>query len=173
MLRDFIEAAEELSSFSVVCFDGALIVRGARLSPVDAQAVGLASSLISVDLMNATEDNLGELAQVSKTIADEHHVMNEDELHEALKRLKRINPDKLRLIGEHQSKIICQCISEASIDGGETWEAIKVVMHKEQQSAAESRLWVGIFNTEDRIAIIDVLMSDHTEAAEKLKTFRR
>lgn len=173
MLQEFIQAAEKCSIFTVSCLDGALMMRGNMLSPVDAQAVGLASSLISVDLMTSTDQNLDHLAQVSKTIADEHHEMTPDEMTEALRRLKSLNPEKLRQIGEHQSKVICQCIREGSIDGGETWERMQVVMLKEQQSAENNRLWVGILPTEDRVSIIDIIMTRQDEAAEQLRTFRK
>jgi len=181
MLKQFIEKAEQVSTFEVVCFDGALKLRGNMLSPVEAQAIGLASSLISVDIIQSSKGKIEELAEVSKTISDEHHPMSEDELVNAMRKLKGIDPEKLRLVGEHQSRVICQCVREACIltndneqdRGLGEWEKITIVMHKEQQSAENNRLWVGVIPTDDRVVLVDAIMSQQMEAAEQLRNFRQ
>jgi hypothetical protein len=174
MLEQFIEVAEQVSEFTIECFGGALLLRGNILSPSDAQAIGLASSLISVDLLqDGKSEDIGELAQASQTIKDNHHNMDEEELFKTIQKLKHINPEKLRQIGEHQSKVICQCVREGSIDGGDTWEKVTIVLHKEQQSKEHNRLWVGVLTTDDRIAIINKLMIGQNEAAERLRNFRK
>jgi hypothetical protein len=45
-------------------------------------------------------------------------------------------------------------------------------MHKEQQSATDNRLWVGVLCATDRMLLIERAMQGHMEAAERLKTFR-
>lgn len=171
MIKEFIAQAEISTTFEVECFGGALWVGGNVLSPVDAQAVGLASSLLSVNLTGSTTDStIQKLAAFSERLSQGREDMPAEDLEEAVRQLGSINTDKLKLIGENQSKVICQVVKRASRDGT-TWEPINLVMQQEHQSSEHSRLWVGVLAPEDRLKIIDRALNGHQEAAELLSNF--
>ena len=165
-MREILQKAIEASQFEVKIFSGQLLLQGRILSPAEAYSAGVASSLIAAEI--ATDRTALEFRKLAKKEPDE---MEEGEINQLLRMMKKIRPETLENLSEQQNKIICKVIRFASDDEGKTWKPIHLVMNQGQQNAEQSRLWVGIINQEDRQEILSRALEGHKEASKKLEIF--
>jgi len=170
MLKDFIKQAEQSSLFTVDIFDGQILIRGRLLSPSESEAASLNSTLLISQIAPAEGKSLGGLQDLSKELTGDD--VSQDAIDRAYKMLSKLKPEQLRSISDQQNKIICQVIKEASMDGGETWEELRIVLRQEEQNAERNLLWVGMLSASDRTEILNKAMTGHREAVERLSTFR-
>ena len=157
-LKTFTDA----SRFQVSIFNGKLHLEGRILSVTEAEAAGMASGLI-IAAMAPPEDL--EKIQKAKT--------EDDRISELLRIANTIKPEQMARLGESNDQIICKVIRRASMDGGESWENIRIVSAEEQQNAEENKLWVGVFTSEDRDTILNKALEGHREAADRIASFRK
>jgi hypothetical protein len=151
------------SKWSYPAFDGKLIVEGRILSPVEAQAVGISSALIASGIAN--KEDLLTIQKIGKN----ETTVNEDNADELFNALKNFDADKILKMAENQDKVLCKCISRASMDKGEKWQNFTVVLDEKKQCAKNNRLWVGMFSEEDRKNMIELCLIGHKKAAEALR----
>lgn len=170
MLKDFLKAAEQQSTFRVNIFNDQIFLTGRLLSPSEAEAASLNSTLLISQVTQSEGRGLGDLRDLSKDLNVDDP--SEEAIDRAYNFLKKLKPHQLTQIAEQQNKIICQVVKKASMDGGSTWERIQVVMNQEEQSADHNRLWVGMLSSSDRTKILNKAMAGHKEAVERLNTFR-
>ena len=170
MLKDFIKQAEKNSLFSVKIFDGQILIRGRLLSPSESEAAALNSTHLISQIVNQEGKSVGGLRDLSEQLT-KGDVTNEA-LDEAYKFLSKLKPNQLKSIADQQNKIICQVIKDASMDDGQTWEELKIVLHQEEQNSDRNFLWVGMLSASDRTEILNQAMTGHREAVEKLSMFR-
>ena len=150
------------SRWTYPAFEGKIIIEGRILSPVESQTVGLGAALIASGVTNKQE------LSVFNSVKNEKDI-NEDNADDIFKALKNFDIDKIMKLSENQDKILCKCITRASIDGGGQWNNFSVVMSEKQQSAKQNRLWVGMLNDEDRKNMIDLCMEGHKKARETIR----
>ena len=166
----FIEAIQEKTTAIVEAFGGAVLFKIKILSPMEAEAAGLASSLVASSIIDHNE-----LKKLAKQKDIFERVESEDATDEDLDRLlnmvKGFDPGKLMKIEEHQNKLLQQVIFQASEDDGETWTDIILVDEQEQMDADQNLLWCGAIPKEDRQAILQVAMKSHGEVVDHLQTF--
>ena len=170
MLKDFIKQAEKSSLFTVEIFDGQILIRGRLLSPSESEAASLNSTLLISQIAPTEGKGLGGLQDLSKELTSDD--VSQDAIDRAYKMLSKLKPEQLRSISDQQNKIICQVIKEASMDGGETWEELRIVLRQEEQNAERNLLWVGMLSASDRTEILNKAMTGHREAVERLSMFR-
>ena len=149
------------SRFTIETFNGKLHLEGRILSVAEAESAGMASGLIIAAL--APPDDLVKISE-AKT--------EEDRISELLRISKKIRPEQMAKLGESNDRLICKVIRRASMDGGETWQNVQIVSAEEQQNADENRLWVGVFNSDDRDAILEKALEGHQVAADRIASFR-
>ena len=168
----FIKDVNESTKFQIPVFDGAVIFQCRMLSPLEAEAAGLSSSLVASSMMTPQ--------QIQKFIKQKDKLQNvnlkdpsDEDLQILLNMMDGFQPEQLLGIEEQQNKIICSVVKKASEDDGATFEDIHLVNAYEQESAEHNRLWSGRLSKEDRNVIIDRCMHAHKEAVESLRTFRK
>lgn len=169
MLKKFLKEVEKESTFTVAIFDEQIQVSGRLLSPSEAEAASLNSTLLISQVTQSEGKGLGDLRDLSKDLNVEDP--SEEAIDRAYNFLKKLKPQQLEQIAQHQNKIICQVVKKASMDGGESWERMQVVMNQEEQNADHNRLWVGMLSSSDRTRILNKAMAGHAEAVERLSTF--
>jgi len=145
----------------VAVFKGKLHLEGRILSVTEAENAGMASGLIVAAL--APPKDLLKI-QEAKT--------EEERMKELLRIADTIRPEQMAKLGESNDLIICKVIRRASMDGGETWENVRIVNAEEQQNSEENKLWVGVFTSEDRETILNKALEGHKEAADRIASFR-
>lgn len=170
-MLQFIKNVDEKTKFTVEVFGGAVLFECRTLSPIEAEAAGLSSSLVASAMFDPRKiDKLKRQQQKIENMNMEDP--SEDDFNYLLNVLKGINPDQLLAMEHQQNKILCEVIKRASEDQGQTWEQIHIVQGQEQQDPARNILWVGMITKEDRKQIIDLALSKHKEVASSLQTFR-
>ena len=155
-----LEDIASVSRFKIEVFNGKLHLEGRILSVAEAESAGMASGLIIAAL--APPEDLVKL-QEAKT--------EEDRIVELLRMSKQIRPEQMGKLAEENDRILCKVIRRASMDGGKTWEKLTLVNAEEQQDPKENRLWVGVFNSEDREAILENALQGHEVAAKRIASF--
>ena len=165
IIKNIIEA----SKFEVDVFNGNVKLRGRILSPSEAETAGVMQFMIASQLINQDED-----LQKIKNIQAQAEEAQDDIL--AMLRLSQqmgFRPEYVQQINEQHDKIICQVISHVSIDKGEKWEAIKIVLLEKMQNADKNFLWVGMLSKEDRDLIIEKALNGAEEGRKKIDAFFR
>ena len=165
IIKNIIEA----SKFEVDVFNGNVKLRGRILSPSEAETAGVMQFMIASQLINQDED-----LQKIKNIQAQAEEAQDDIL--AMLRLSQqmgFRPEYVQQINEQHDKIICQVISHVSIDKGEKWEAIKIVLLEKMQNADKNFLWVGMLSKEDRDLIIEKALNGAEEGRKKINAFFR
>ena len=165
IIKNIIEA----SKFEVDVFNGNVKLRGRILSPSEAETAGVMQFMIASQLINQDED-----LQKIKNIQAQAEEAQDDIV--AMLRLSQqmgFRPEYVQQINEQHDKIICQVISHVSIDKGEKWEAIKIVLLEKMQNADKNFLWVGMLSKEDRDLIIEKALNGAEEGRKKIDAFFR
>ena len=165
IIKNIIEA----SKFEVDVFNGNVKLRGRILSPSEAETAGVMQFMIASQLINQDED-----LQKIKNIQAQAEEAQDDIV--AMLRLSQqmgFRPEYVQQINEQHDKIICQVISHVSIDKGEKWEAIKIVLLEKMQNADKNFLWVGMLSKEDRDLIIEKALNGAEEGRKKINAFFR
>ena len=170
MLKEFLKQCEKESKFIVSIFDNKIQVSGRLLSPSEAEAASLNSTLLISQVSGSEGRGFGDLRDLSKDLNTEDPT--QESIDRAFNFLKKLKPGQLTMIAEQQNKIICQVVKAASMDDGKTWERIQVVMRQEEQQPENNTLWVGMLSSSDRTRILNKAMSGHAEAVERLNMFR-
>ena len=170
MLKEFLKEVEKESSFIVDIFDNKIQISGRLLSPSEAEAASLNSTLLISQVTQSEGKGLGDLRDLSNDLNVEDPSV--EAIDRAYNFLKKLKPHQITQIADQQNKIICQVIKKASMDGGANWERLEVVMRQEEQNADNNRLWVGMLSSSDRTRILNKAMAGHREAVERLNMFR-
>jgi hypothetical protein len=144
------------SRWSTECFDGQLHLSGRVLSPIEAQAAGIASKTLMTKMMTA---------MTPQTDADEK--TKEEKI---LAKIESLTPEDLLTFGSMQDRIICQVVDKASQDG-EAWEKLLLCVNESQQNPLRNVLWVGVLSQDDKNLIFEKAMLSVKEASEKLENF--
>tara|TARA_S200002703_G_C3788532_1_gene243287 strand:- start:1042 stop:1497 length:456 start_codon:yes stop_codon:yes gene_type:complete len=142
----------EKSRWKTECFDGLLHLSGRVLSPIEAQAAGIASKTLMMKMMQ---------------------VLNKDETTEQdqiLQKIDALTPEDLLSFGAMQDRIICQVVDKASQDG-ESWEKLIICQHETQQNPLRNVLWVGVLSQDDKNIIFENAMVSVKEAATQAENF--
>ena len=165
ILKNIIEA----SKFEGDVFNKNVKLRGRILSPTEAENAGVMQFMIASQLVNQNEDlqRLKNIQAKAEEAQDDIAAMIE------LSRQMGFRPEYLQQVNEQHDKIICQVISEVSLDKGANWENIKIVMLEKMQNADKNFLWVGMLSKEDRELIINKALDGAEEGRKKINKFFR
>lgn len=152
MLSVLTEIAEK-ARWKLDAFEGKLKLSGRVLSPIEAQAAGIASkTLISRMMATMKEDEADPMSFEQK--------------------IEKITAEDILTFGAMQDRVLCQVVDKASQDGGETWEKLTLVQFEKQQNPKKNILWVGMITQEDKNAIFEEAMMSVKEAADQADNFR-
>ena len=161
-LKDIVTA----SRWKYAIFEGKVILEGRILSPQESEAAGLTSSLIASQM--APPEHLAKFESINKKAEAENA-----DFSELLNFAKMINPDGLMKLAEANDKVISACVKRCSMDDGETWENMKIVINESEQDPDKNQLWVGLLFEADRTAIIDLCLEGHKAAQQRIAGFLR
>jgi len=152
MLSVLTEIAEK-ARWNLTAFNGKLHLSGRVLSPIEAQAAGIASKTL--------------ISRMAATMSTE-----ESEQISFEEKLEKITPEDILTFGAMQDRVLCQVVDKASQDDGASWEKLTLVHHEAQQNPAKNVLWVGMISQEDKNAIFEKAMISVKEAADSAENFR-
>lgn len=152
MLSVLTEIAEK-ARWQLDAFQGKLKLSGRILSPIEAQAAGIASKTL--------------ISRMMQTMKDE----KESEM-TLEQQIEKITPEDILTFGAMQDRVLCQVVDKASQDGGETWEKLTLVQFEKQQNPKKNVLWVGMITQEDKNSIFEEAMMSVKEAADQADNFR-
>jgi hypothetical protein len=151
MLSVLTEIAEK-ARWQLDAFQGKLKLSGRILSPIEAQAAGIASkTLISRMMQTMKEEKESEMTLEQQ--------------------IEKITPEDILTFGAMQDRVLCQVVDKASQDGGETWEKLTLVQFEKQQNPKKNVLWVGMITQEDKNSIFEEAMMSVKEAADQADNF--
>ena len=168
-MKEFLKKVAAQSRFEVDIYNGALKVQGRILSPQEAEALGLTSGMLALQLFpDKVRSRSAALAKAQSSNVEE---LDDDAWDEMIKLMSQVKPEQLLQFSEHQNRIISKCIKKGSTDQGETWNNLQLVLTEAEQDPEKDRLWVGLLTAEDRKLIVDAAMEGHKEAAERLASF--
>ena len=166
-MKHLLKSLAEQSRFTLSVFNGALYLSGRILTPIEAQAAGLASKSLMAKLAEGLkaaeaplEPNLSDSEDEDKSEA------------EILKRIQNLSAEDVLQFGSLQDKVICQVIDKASEDN-ESWEKIKIVPHEQMQNPDRNMLWVGVLTQTDKNSIFEASMVNLKGAGVSLGNFRQ
>jgi len=143
---DMIKQLAEAARWELEIFSGALKIQGRILSPVEAQAAGIASrSLMGKMLELIKEQEKGEPKE------------EQDEQQALLSKISSLTPEDVLSFGNMQDRVLCQVVDKASQDG-QSWEKLTLVHHETQQNPSRNALWVGMIPQEDKNKIFERAM---------------
>lgn len=142
---DVIKKLADAARWELEIFDGALKLQGRILSPVEAQAAGIASRSL-----------MGKMLEIIKG-QEEGKEEEEDEQDSLLSKIASLTPEDVLNFGNMQDRVLCQVVDKASQDG-ENWEKLTLVHHEKQQNPARNALWVGMIPQEDKNKIFERAM---------------
>ena len=165
IIKNIIQA----SKFEVDVFNKNIKLRGRILSPSEAETAGVMQFMIASQLIDQ-DDDLKHIKALQEQAESE-----KDNIAAMLRLSKQIGfrPEHIQQINEQHDKIICQVISEVSIDKGDNWEPIKIVLLEKMQDANKNYLWCGMFSKEDRDLIIEKALNGAEEGRKKIAAFFR
>jgi len=167
----FIQKIQEATTAKIEVFGGLVVLECKILSPLEAEAAGLASSLVASSVLDPNQ--LKKIARRKQILERaESEEAGEEDLEQLLNMMQGFDPNKLMKIEEHQNKILKQVVIRASEDGGETFEDLVLVDSVEDQDAENNRLWIGAIPKDDRNKIMAVVMNHHKEVVDHLQTFQ-
>lgn len=146
------------SRWNLKVFEGQLHLSGRILSPIEAQAAGIASKTIMLKMYNAMKEMPTEESEEEK----EQRLIHQ---------MESLKPQDLIDFGSMQDRVICQVCDKASEDG-ENYEKIVLVQNEGQQNPTRNFLWVGMLSQDDKNAIFDAAMYSVKEASPTLDNFR-
>ena len=167
----FIQRIQETTTAKVECFGGLVVLECKILSPLEAEAAGLASSLVASSVLDPNQ--LKKIARRKEILERaESEDASDQDLEQLLNLLQGFDPGKLMKIEEHQYRILKQVVIRASEDGGETFEELVLVDTVEEQDPDNNKLWIGAIPKEDRGQIMSVVMNHHKGVVDHLQTFQ-
>ena len=159
--------------FQLDLFNGKLKIEGRILTPAEAEAAGLSSTLLASELLSS-ESSGSSLFKLQEDIKDKSFEdLNEQQLKRLMDYAKHIRPESLIKVSEKEDELLCRIVRRASQDDGITWESLKLVPTLDMQDPKNGLLWVGVISQEDRKLILDQALIMKKEAGERLKTFRK
>jgi len=168
----FIHAVQEATTAKINVFGGAVVFEIKILSPMEAEAAGLASSLVASSVLDHNQmKKLARKKEILENVDVENP--NEEDLDQLFNLLHGFDVGQMMKIEEHQNKILKQVVWRASEDHGENFEQIYLVDTQEQQDPDQNLLWIGAIPKEDRAKILEVALKSHKEVTDHLQTFRR
>jgi len=151
MLSILTEIAEK-ARWTAVAFNGKLHLSGRVLSPIEAQAAGMASkTLITKMVSTMTPEDQEELTLDQK--------------------IDKFKPEDVLSFGAMQDRVLCQVVDKASQDDGQTWEKITLCQFEQQQNPNKNVLWVGMISQADKNVIFEHAMVTVKEAADQAENF--
>ncbi len=153
MLSVLTEIAEK-ARWKLPAFSGKLHLSGRVLSPIEAQAAGIASKTLITRMMSTIREEEAEELTLDQKI-------------------EKITPEDILTFGAMQDRVLCQVVDKASQDGGETWEKLTLVQYEAQQNPNKNVLWVGMISQDDKNLIFEEAMVSVKEAADKAGNFRK
>lgn len=167
----FIQRIQEKTTAKIECFGGQVLLECKILSPLEAEAAGLASSLVASSVLDPNQ--MKKIARKKEILerAEAEDATDQD-LEQLLNLMQGFDPTKLIKIEDHQNKILKQVVIRASEDGGETFEDLLLVDTIEEQDPENNRLWIGAIPKDDRTKILAVVMNNHKEVTDHLQTFQ-
>jgi hypothetical protein len=146
-MLSFIKEVDDSTKFQIEVFDGKVVLQCRILSPIEAEAAGMSTSLVASSMMDT--------AQISRIMRQKDKLKNidfndpnDDDLELIFNMMDGFKPEQLLSIEEQQNKILMQVVKRASEDGGNTFQDIKLVSGIDQQSPENNRLWVGMLTNE-------------------------
>tara|TARA_R100000773_G_scaffold22502_1_gene19813 strand:- start:124 stop:603 length:480 start_codon:yes stop_codon:yes gene_type:complete len=142
---DVIKKLADAARWELEIFSGALKIQGRILSPVEAQAAGIASRSL-----------MGKMLEIIKG-QEEESQEQQDEQEALLSKIASLTPEDVLNFGNMQDRVLCQVVDKASQDG-ENWEKLTLVHHEKQQNPARNALWVGMIPQEDKNKIFERAM---------------
>ena len=142
---DVIKKLADAARWEIEIFSGALKIQGRILSPVEAQAAGIASRSL-----------MGKMLEIIKG-QEEESQEQQDEQEALLSKIASLTPEDVLNFGNMQDRVLCQVVDKASQDG-ENWEKLTLVHHEKQQNPARNALWVGMIPQEDKNKIFERAM---------------
>ncbi len=142
---DVIKKLADAARWELEIFDGALKIQGRILSPVEAQAAGIASR----SLMGKMLEIVKEQESAKEEEGDEEQIL--------LSKIASLTPEDVLNFGNMQDRVLCQVVDKASQDG-ENWEKLTLVHHEKQQNPARNALWVGMIPQDDKNKIFERAM---------------
>jgi len=170
---EILKQIAEASTFQVNCFEGKLLIEGRILTAPEIEQIGLGSSLLASEVLMNNKQGLSSIDKIrEKAETEGMEGLDETEIMRLLDFAKSIRPETMARISEDQDKLLVKVIKRASQDNGLTWENITLCHAMEQMNPDQKVLWVGVFNTDDRNAIINKAMQGQKEAVERLKRFQ-
>jgi hypothetical protein len=163
------------TSFQIECFGGKLLLECRILSASEVEQIGLGSSLLAQELFINTKDvGLNGIDSIRKKAEEKgYEDLEESEIMRLLDFAKSIKPETMARLSEDQDRVLCKVIKRASQDNGQTWEKLSLCTALEQMDPNNNILWVGIFSSEDRTAIINGAMQGQKEAIKRLEMFQK
>mgnify|MGYP001424081340 CR=1 FL=1 len=170
----FIQRIQEVTTVDVTAFGGQVIFKVKSLSPLEAEAAGLASSLVASSVLDVNEiKRIAKQKDIFERVESED--ATEQDLEQLLNIMHGLDPTKFKHIEDHQNKILKQVVTQASEDQGVTFQEILLVDNAEDESWEDQppRLWCGHIQKEDRDSIIEVALSAHKEVTKHLQTFQQ
>lgn len=147
-----LEEIAEKARWKTIAFQGKLHLSGRVLSPIEAQAAGMASKTIISKMASS----------ISKDEEDESITIED--------KINNFTPEDVLHFGAMQDRVLCQVVDKASQDG-ENWEKITLVQFEAQQNPNRNILWVGMISQADKNSIFEKAMITVKEAADLAESF--
>jgi hypothetical protein len=169
MLKEFLSQVQQESTFEMEIFAGQLVIRARILSPSEIEKASLSNSLVLQALAKSGE--LEKFQQLGKDLNSED--ATEQTLDRAYQMLSKVRPEHIDKINRSQDQLIAMCITHAKQPDQDQFERLQIVLNQQDQNADRNMLWVGMIPKVDRSAILDRALNGHSEAVERLATFRR
>ena len=153
---DFIKELAESARWELEIFEGKLKISGRVLSPIEAQAAGVASRALMSKMMSLVTDK---------------EETEEEEAEQILNKLDSLTAEDVLSFGAMQDRVLCQVVDKVSKDG-DSWEKLKLVPHESMQNPARHALWVGVFSQDDKNLIFEKAMSGLKGGEDQLASFQ-
>lgn len=169
MLKEFLSQVQEESTFEMEIFAGQLVIRARILSPSEIEKASLSNSLVLQALAKSGE--LEKFQQLGKDLNSED--ATEQTLDRAYQMLSKVRPEHIDKINRSQDQLIAMCITHAKQPDQDQFERLQIVLNQQDQNADRNMLWIGMIPKVDRSSILDRALNGHSEAVERLATFRR
>ena len=169
MLKEFLSQVQQESTFEIEIFAGQLVIKGRILSPTEIEKASLANSLMLQVLAKS-----GDLEKFQKLGQDlNSDDANEETLEQAYQMLSRVRPEHIDKINQSQDQLIAICVTHAKQPDQDQFERLQIVLNQQDQNPERNMLWIGMIPKVDRTNILERALNGHSEAVERLATFRR
>ncbi len=154
---DLIKELAESARWNLEIFDGKLKISGRILSPIEAQAAGIASKSLMSKMLDLIQEQ-------------ENQSSEEKEEQDLLQKISALTAEDVLSFGAMQDRVICQVVDQASEDG-DSWEKLILVPHEKMQNPSRNALWVGVISQEDKNQIFERAMKGLKGGESALNNF--